>query len=177
MKNFFLLFLSVIFIYSCNDDTEDNTPTVSITENIAYNETSDGNLSNSSVMPTIVTFTAGDNIIISNQDPSNADYFTFTIPEDYELSEINVEDFDISDPAFIGIAMGTSINGQSAEDLLGGLVYGQDDIDTNILPEMGTLLDATGFTGVLSSGEYSIWLNQTGSLSSVTLNFKITSVN
>jgi len=142
-------------------------------QNVVYNETNDGDFSNDNLAPTVVNFTAGDNRIISDQISGNTDYFTFVIPAGYQLTQINLDSFDVPDPGFIGIANGTSIAGQTAADLLGGLVYGQSNVGTNILPEMGTLPGATGFTGTLPAGEYTIWLNQTGGASAATLNFVV----
>ena len=69
------------------------------------------------------------------------------------------------------IASGAMINGNMAPDLLGGLVYGDSNVNTDILPEMGMLDGATGFTPPLPTGTYTIWLNQTGTVSAATINF------
>jgi len=142
-------------------------------ENVVYNESTDGDLSNNGTMPTSITFAAGSNIIIAEQASTNPDYFTFVVPEGYELSQIHVENFDTPDVAFIGIENGTSINGETADNLLGGFVYGEPNINTNILPAMGALTGATGFMETLPAGNYTIWLNQTGTSSNTTLDFVI----
>jgi len=170
-------------MYNCdkNDDSitiNDNSTAIDeiIPDEViySYDESTDGDLSDSSTSPTSITFELGDNIIVASQTSDGPDYFTFSIPEGYALSQLVVDDFDVNDPGFIGIANSTVINGATAADLLGGLVYGATNIDEDILPEIGTLNGATGFTGVLPSGDYTIWLNQTGSASTATLNFVVT---
>jgi len=140
-------------------------------DNVVFDESTDGDLSDDSSAPTSIAFSAGDNIVISDQVSGNADYFTFTIPTGYQLAEINLDNYTASDAGFIGIAEGVTLSGNAAEDLLGGLVYNDTNVSTNILPSMGTLSGATGFTGALPSGDYTIWLNQTGGMSTATLNF------
>lgn len=179
MKNLIPILLCLIVVYSCSSDddnptvdnpTVDNVDTTNV-ENLVYNEAVDGDLSNDNSAPTVITFAPGDNRIISDQIAGNADYFTVTVPDGYQLAQINVDNYEASDPAFIGIASGTTISGSGASDLLGGLVYGDMNVGSDILPAMGMLSGATGFTPPLPSGEYTIWLNQTGAISAVILNF------
>ena len=172
MKTINYFFLSLVLFYSCSkDDSSDDTNEAPVViENVVYDESLDGKLSDDSSEPTVITLASGDNRIIADQATGVADYFTVEIPSGYELAELNVESYESEGAAFIGIGEGDSITGQTAESLLGGLVYGDANIDTDILPEMGKLEGATGFTSPLPSGEYTIWLNQNGDVSSVTLN-------
>jgi len=142
------------------------------TDAIVYDESTDGELSDDGTNPTVITLAIGENIISSSQT-ANADYFTFTIPLGYQLAEINLDNYVADDAAFIGIQNGASINGMQASDLLGGLIYGTSNIGSNILPEIGTLSGATGFTEALPAGEYTIWLNQTGATSNTTINLLV----
>jgi len=174
MKKLIPFFLILIISYSCSsDDGNESDNMIPEINTIVYDESVDGDLSNSNSTPTTIEFTPGDNIVISNQMSGNADYFTVVIPDGYQLAEINLDSYIAPDRAFIGIAEGTSFSGSSAADLLGGLVYGDTNINTNILPLIGTLDGATGFTDVLSSGEYTVWLNQAGETSEATLNFVV----
>jgi len=178
MRKIIPVLLAIALMSSCSDDdnetTDDTNDPVTEIENLVYNESEDGNLSDDGSAPTTITFETGDNIIIAEQTPDSPDYFTFSVPDGYELSELIVEDFSIADPAFIGIADGTTVNGAEAADFLGGLVYGTGNIDTNILTEIGILEGAAGFTDTLPAGDYAVWLNQTGEASTATLNFVIT---
>ena len=178
MKKMIFFFLSILFLYSCGGDDNNNSndpidDPVDEIENLVYSESVNGDLSNTNTAPSSITFAAGNNRVVAEQSSDNTDYFTFEVPEGYELSEIIVDDFDIADDGFIGIANGTTIEGETAADLLGGLVYGTSNIDSDILPAMGLLSGSTGFSGTLSTGNYTVWLNQTGSTSNVTLNFVI----
>ncbi len=161
MKNLVYLFLLGTLAFGCKSEDDEIVNVKDSTAVVVYNENNQTDLSNNSNEPTVITaFSSGNNRVISNQGSGDVDYFTFIVPEGYELSEINLESYD-ADPAFIGIAIGETVPGNMAPDLLGGVVYSRDLVGTNVLPEIGRLQGATGFTGALPSGQYSIWLNQT----------------
>jgi len=166
MKKIILLSFSLALIYSCGSDddgdssTDDNAPIEPTTmQDFAFNEPTEGDLSDDATSPTTVIFAPGDNRVLARQEDGDVDYFTVLIPDGYQLAQINVENYEAADDAFIGIASGEMINGNMAPDLLGGLVYGDG---------------ATGFTPPLPTGTYTIWLNQTGTISEVLLNFVLT---
>lgn len=167
----------------------DTPPTVEY-ENVVYNEEVDGNLSNDNQVPTIVELAAGDNRVISSQAGTvdQANFFSFQIPEGYELSQLIVDSYEGSDDiGFIGIDEGNIITGLPANNapasLIGGLSYGTANVGTDILPAMGDLSNPAagfvsnfGFTPPLASGSYAVWLNQTGGMSATVLNFVLTEV-
>ncbi|MFD0864169.1 T9SS type A sorting domain-containing protein [Sungkyunkwania multivorans] len=148
----------------------------------AWDEDLDGDLSGDFSNPTTLTFMVGSNDVIAAQQgsPRDVDYFTFTVPAGHVLADIDIDDYVAADPnnlAFIGIQAGsafsTNFDVTTAADLLGGKTYGTDDIDINILPSMGLLSGAIGYTGALGPGDYTVWLNQTGDASVVELSFFI----
>ena len=147
-----------------------------------WDEGIDGDLSDEGSNPSGVFVLEADteNIFIANQvgNPRDVDFFTFTVPEDFELQEIIVTDYISSDDiAFIGIDSGTStnldFNNPDPADLIGGTTYGTASIGGDILEAMGLLAGATGFTPPLPAGDYTIWLSQTGDISEGTLNFVV----
>lgn len=170
----------ILNVLACSND--DDGGEVKPTLSYDYNENLSGDLSNEYNNPESLTFVTGENTITASQTSSDIDYFTFKVPSGYVLSQILVEDYQSSDDAaFIGIVNGSVFPNDAlnteADDLLGGLVYGTSNRGTNILVQMGSLPGVQGFSGSLPSGDYSIWLNQTGATSESTLNFVIVKQN
>jgi len=184
MKNRIYTFLIIVTaLMGCNDEDDDNDysnpPQAS---KMIYDENTDGDLSESFDAPDgPFKLYPGNNIIISEQrgEPRDIDYFSVSVPEGYELSALNLTDYAAASEnlAFIGIVVGGSFttdeNSTGADDLLGGKVYGSQDLNMNILPDIGNLQDAQGFSDHLTAGVYSIWLNQTGSKSKPTFDFVV----
>jgi len=173
MRKVFFLIMVLCTIIACNDD-DDGTELV--TNETNYNESIDGDLSNDNTAPTSIDFVVGNNRINSSQSDSDVDYFTFNIPTGYVLSQVVIEEYISDDStAFIGISEGTTFSvdasNRDATNLLGGSLYGSSNVTSNLLPNIGTLQDAQGFSGSLPIGDYSIWLNQTGSTSNAIINF------
>ncbi len=176
MKKFLLLALSLGVLTSCSND--DDGTTEPELQSFDYNENLNGDLANTNDSPTVLAFVGGQNTVTATQSSSDVDYFTFTVPSGFQLTQIVVDDYQSSDAAgFIGIVNGstfpTDAASTSAGDLLGGLVYGIANRGNDILAAIGDLNGAQGFTGALPSGSYSVWLNQTGVASEASLNFMI----
>lgn len=146
-----------------------------------WDESSDGDLSDDGMAPSgVFTLELNDNTFIASQrgNPRDVDFFAFIIPDGMELTELIVDNYNgVDDVAFIGIDSGATTDvdfmNPSAGDLLGGTSYGTASIGNNILPAMGNLGGADGFTPPLPEGTYTIWLNQTGGQSTSTLNFVV----
>jgi hypothetical protein len=141
-----------------------------------YNESGQGDLSNSGLTPTQLTVSLGLNDVLGTTGKSAAgvidrDYFTFTVPQGLELTAITVlpgtGTLGALDESFLGIEAGPEVDVSTgaitAAGLLGWTHYGVEDITdgTNILPLMGTAgLGSTGFAGPLPSGTYSFWVQE-----------------
>lgn len=145
-----------------------------------YNESNEVDLSDDFSNPEgPFMLSEGSNLISASQQgsPRDVDYITLTVPNGYVLSGLEVQGFDANtgNQAFIGLVNGTAFpndqNSTGAADLLGGKTYGAQDINSNILPAIGNLNGAQGFSGSLPAGTYSVWLNQTGPNSEAVLNF------
>lgn len=146
-----------------------------------WDEGNDGDLSDDGMNPSgPFTLSLSGNVFIANQtgNPRDVDFFSFTVPDGMELTELIVDDYNgVDDVAFIGIDGGATTDvdfmNPAAGDLLGGTSYGTASIGNDILPAMGNLGGAEGFVPPLPAGTYTIWLNQTGGLSESTLNFVV----
>jgi len=134
-----------------------------------YDEGVSGDLSNSPVAPTSVSFTTGSNLVIGTtgrataNDPIDADYFTFTLGTEQVLDSITVlEGTTAIGLAFIGIDSGNqvTVSGPGATGLLGWTHYDTGDIGTNILDDMSVPnMGSSGF-GTLGAGTYSVWIQE-----------------
>ncbi|GAB1856300.1 hypothetical protein MHTCC0001_11350 [Flavobacteriaceae bacterium MHTCC 0001] len=168
--------MGLCIVISCSNDDDANISEPDLTYD--YIELLNGDFSNDFSSPTVLEFVVGKNFITASQGGGDIDYFTFTVPQNSVLSEIIVDDYQSSDSAgFIGIvasnAFSTNAGDTQAGDLLGGTLYGKATLGDDILPNMGVLTNATGFSGELPSGTYSIWLNQTGDTSTASFNFVV----
>lgn len=142
-----------------------------------HDEAVDGDLSDQFDNPTgPFILEVGEQDVIANQQSDDVDYFSITIPEGLELDELVLQDFDAADPnnqAFLGMQEGlaftTDASSTTASDLLGGITYGSQDLDTNLLIDMNDI--GQGFDIPLPEGNYTFWLNQTGPNSAATLRF------
>lgn len=178
MKKILIFVLGLAVITACNNDDTIEEPELSFD----YNEKLSGDLSSNHDKPTQLAFVVGSNTITAIQSSSDPDYFTFNVPDGFELSQLKVDDYQSNDDAgFIGVVSGSTFPNEAintnASDLLGGLVYGLANRGNDILSAIGDLNGAQGFTGTLSSGNYSVWLNQTGASSEVALNFIVRKTN
>ncbi len=155
----------------------------SFAQTVLHNEAEDGDLSSDFNNPTQFGGLESDNFIITatqGGNGDNADYFSFEVVDGAALLSITVDGYTATgtnNQAFIGIQQGSPFTQGPADtmasDLYGGLTYGSQNLNTDILPEMGMLGNAQGFTPPLDQGVYTLWLNQTGQESTVTLNLEI----
>lgn len=144
-----------------------------------YVESTDGDLSDQFDAPTgPFELVAGDNQLTSDQQEDDVDYITITIPEGLGLDELVLEGYTAegtANQAFLGMQAGSAFTtdamSTTASDLLGGITYGSQDLDTNLLVDMMDI--GEGYDLPLPAGDYTFWLNQTGDNSEATLNFKL----
>jgi hypothetical protein len=139
-----------------------------------------GDFSNNNAAPTVLStspFALGSNIVSGETGNGDNDYFTFTIAKGQELTSLTVLDGATPpDRIFIGIATGASVpaistfmsggNFVTSAGLLGWSLFNADQDGENILPALGasapanfpSIPGATGFTGPLGAGTYSMWV-------------------
>ena len=149
-----------------------------------YDEAVDGDISGDRFNPTVLNLTTGSNVVVATQQGDafgrDVDYLTIVVPTGSQLVRLDCPAYSaLGKPnlAFLGVQAGpiftTPFTNTDAADLLGGVVYGFFSVGTDILPQVGTLGGATGFTPPLPAGTYTWWYNQTGDPSTVTLDFVI----
>ena len=139
-----------------------------------YNESVSGDLSNSGTTPTPVTVSAGSNDIFGTTGRAasgalDLDYFTINVPSGLGLRSIIVLPGTAGGPptlvSFLGIQAGSQvtvpITAANAAGLLGYHLYGATEINTDILPAIGTAGNSsTGFVPPLGPGSYAFWIEE-----------------
>ncbi|ANT62119.1 hypothetical protein AYJ57_16945 [Salipiger sp. CCB-MM3] len=134
----------------------------------------------------------GDNILYASQQGDgqpgdrDRDYITFTVPEGMVLSALVLDGYvstSTDNAGFMGLQEGSAVTvdpvtgaPDGSEGLLAGMVYGDGNLNNDLLPILAAGdpndaqgADFPGFTAPLGAGTYTLWLNQGGALTSVTL--------
>ena len=146
-----------------------------------WNEASDGDLANSGLAPTPLTFAVGHNTVLGTTgNPGNGvdrDYFRFTVPAGAVLSELwLLPNTSISGgSSFFGIQAGPQLTvtptGGGIEAFYGFNHYDNSMVGNNILVAMVGAGKAP-----IPAGTYSVWVQETGGPASYGLDFVITQV-
>jgi len=147
----------------------------------AWDESSNGDLSNDRLAPSVLGLGIGSNSVLGttgdNGGGVDRDYFSFTVPDGTSLSAIQLlSNTSVSGGAsFFAIEAGplilTTPSGLGVENLLGFAHYTNGDVGSNILP-----LIAIRFSGALPSGTYAAWVQDTGGPASYGFDFQISAV-
>ena len=138
-----------------------------------YDESLDGDLADTGTpLPTVISVGAGSNQIFGTTGKTlgviDRDYFTITIAPGSQLSSITLLPGTgvIGSLSFLGMQAGTQVTvdptSGSAAGLLGWVHYSTADVNTDILPAIGTGPGASGFTPPLPAGSYAFWVQDTG---------------
>ncbi len=151
---------------------------------VVYDESTDGDLSDSGLSPTPLDFTLGANEVIGtsggDQGAAFRDYLTFTVQPGQLLTAIEVlpGTTSLGNVSFIGIEAGNQVtvapDAGSAAGLLGWWHFSPDDIGTDILDDMSIpAFGSSGFDTPLGPGAYSVWI-QDGNPGTSTYRFGFT---
>jgi hypothetical protein len=137
---------------------------------VVWDEAVSGDLSNNGLAPTALSVALGDNGIVGSMGDGGSgvdrDYFTFTVPVGAQLLAIRINDgtFVSGSLSFMAIQAGpqvtTTPTGNGVEALLGHAHYEGADAGSNFLPRLVQSHPELG--GLLPSGTYSIWVQETG---------------
>jgi hypothetical protein len=145
----------------------------------AWNESVNGDFSNNGLSPTALLLSSGANTIIGTTGNGgqgvDRDYFSFAVPDGSVLSAIQLLNTTTvsGSVSFIGIQAGPQLtvapDGAGASNLLGYMHYGADLIGSNLLASLTA-------GGSLSSGTYSVWVQETGGPVEYGFDFELTPV-
>ncbi len=151
----------------------------------SYSEAIDGELSNDFVEPTLVLMDLGSNMLTGELagGESDVDLFRFSVPMGQQLAAIRILGFTGGGGgSFFGIQSGVELSSSpvpssSFADPIGYAIISASDaaVDRDILP---TVASGPPFNGAsaLSSGNYVVWLNETGQPSTYQIEFVIAAV-
>ncbi|MEO0509270.1 MAG: hypothetical protein AAF065_05380 [Verrucomicrobiota bacterium] len=137
---------------------------------LTVDESVSGDLSGSFSNPDAFTLNLGINTVIGEigangntgaTDGTDADYFTFTVDPGLELTSINIDAYtpasgNNGSGSFFAYTIGDSFSGQGIGDIAGNLIFSASS---------GEVLDdlQQGSSTPLAAGDYSFWLQETGS--------------
>lgn len=132
-----------------------------------WDEGSQGDLSNDRSLPSLLMLDPGTNLLRGEFGAPDLDYLSVIVPLGFELAGIvtGVHNNPGLSRSFIGVQAGPTMTvpatAPDATGLLGWTHFsGQDGV--NLLPAIGVpKAGSTGFTGALTAGQYTFWLNET----------------
>jgi len=146
---------------------------------VVWDETTQGDLSNSGLTPTPLLLSLGINTVrgsTGNAGDGERDYFSFTVPTGATVTSILVrpESSVSGSSSFVAMQAGPQVTvmptGVGIENLMGFLHYGNDRVGTDLLPDLAFAYRDTG----LPSGIYSLWIQETGGVVPYGLDFEVT---
>lgn len=162
------------------------TAAYGVSASTSYDESISGDLSDDPNAPTVLVFGVGSNTVAGEVNLSNdttsgdRDFITFTIGAGEQLTGLFLTAQSPNDRGFHAISSGpTSVipSGPGAGDV--STYLGSAHLDfispgTDLLPDLGTPLVGSGFTGPLGPGTYSYVIQQTGNITQAyTLDFVV----
>ncbi|MEA5621261.1 Ig-like domain-containing protein, partial [Cronbergia sp. UHCC 0137] len=149
-----------------------------------YNEATDGDISGDRNAPLQLELQQGTNSLTATSVRNDVEYVTVRVPEGYQLDSLVLAGYESDDEiAFAAVQRGSvftePLTDTNVANLLGYGHFGPgfNQLGTNILDDLGQGEGAIGFSGALSSGEYTFWLQQTGfATTTYTLEFNVSPV-
>lgn len=146
-----------------------------------WNESTDGDLSNDRLAPSQLGFASGSNVVQGTVGDDGTgidrDYFSITVPTGTALTGLTFTPYTSvsGGSSFIALEAGPQMTvtptGVGIADLLGFAHYGTDAIGFDQLPVL-----APGLGGVLPSGIYTLWVQETGGPATFGIDFTVTPV-
>lgn len=152
-----------------------------------WNETNSGDLSGDRLNPDAFVLAPGSNNLVGDViggAGADLDYVALTVPANHLLAQIVLEVYDSTDSrAFLAVQQGATFTepptSTDVTQLLGYSHIGPGGAQpgTDILDDLGLGGGAIGFTPPLAAGQYSFWIQQTGTaLTGYDFNFVVEEV-
>ena len=162
-------FLFLVFAFAGNSVAAD------------YDESILGDLSNDPFAPTTIPIEAGINLISATSGAGDFEYFHIQVPDNHELSSIVVNDYENAfGVSFVGVQSGLVFTeprqGTDTANLLGYYLFGQSDVNNDVLPLIGTGAGSQGFAPPLPAGDYTFWSQDTGGAVDYSFGFEVAQV-
>jgi hypothetical protein len=151
-----------------------------------YNESTNGDLSNNHLAPTVINLDPGPNQIsgtMGTQGGLDRDFFRIAVPPGFRLSAVRLVAYNNpspTSPSFIGVQAGQTFTDPlptTPGPMLGYHHFMTPSVGTDILDDIGLGAGAMGFTPPLTSNYYTFWVQETGNpVLNYTFSFELTSV-
>jgi hypothetical protein len=139
----------------------------------AWNEATDGDLSNDGLAPSFLALTAGSNLLTGTTGrtgaggPVDRDYLHISVPAGHVLQGLWVQPgtTSLGSGAFLGLMSGSQFTIPSdtatAAGMLGWTIFGADQIGSDLFDVMSApSFESIGFSVPLPAGEYSLWIQE-----------------
>jgi hypothetical protein len=132
-----------------------------------YDEASSGDITNDPSNPLRLQLATGANRLNASVVSPDLDYVSINVPADTELTGIKLNRYDSTNTqSFIALQPGTEFTELAASpnvaNLLGHAHFGIVSLGLDILPVIGTGPGAQMFTPPLAAGDYTFWIQETG---------------
>ena len=149
---------------------------------VVWDEAVNGDLSGDGGSPTPLAFPVGTSTVSATSVAGDREYARFTIPPGLALESVFLRSYTGADGlSFIGTQRGSTFTeppgAANPANLLGYTHFGPGagNVGADILPAMGSGFGSQGFTPPLGPGDYSLWMQQTGSIpTGYTFDFVVT---
>ena len=145
---------------------------------VIWDEAVQGDLSGDRFNPTSLNLNSGINGVLATSGVTDIEYVHFHMSAGMRLDAIVPISYAGQDGvAFIGVQAGNVFteppSGTNVGNLLGWALWGpgMGNMNTNILPAIGTGAGAQGFTGPLTGSDYTFWIQNTGDVMTYRLDF------
>lgn len=139
-----------------------------------HDEADDGDLADDPANPTAIAVDVGDNIVrgLVTDNPLDRDIFTMQVPADTVITEVRLSDFLLlTQPSdggmLVALEEGSQITDLNSSAALRGFVIAGVAFGTE---EGDDLLDDLG-GGALGEGDWTFWIQNTGSITEYELTF------
>lgn len=164
---------------SDSDDTDSSPETPvgeaacpTVTQTLAFDESTDGDLSNDPANPTARSLAAGANVVdFVTGAEDGQDYLTVRLEPCMTLDSVFVQSYQGTDNDEVGalllqrgefLTVTPDTVANNIDQLLGFAHFGVGTIGSDVLALAGTASNVEGFTTPLAADDYTFWLNQTG---------------
>ncbi|MEM1228533.1 MAG: PEP-CTERM sorting domain-containing protein [Planctomycetota bacterium] len=130
---------------------------------VIYDESGDGDASNSAAAPTLIALALGDNEIIGTTGSGDRDHFTFTIGASEAVTSFIITEFNGPEGGgghFFGFANGSTVPSAGSSFLISDLIANAE-APFNVLGASGGAFGGTGVPTELGPGDYSVLFNET----------------
>ncbi len=133
-----------------------------------FDEASDGEISDDPANPLSLQLTIGANQLNASVVAPDLDYVTINVPADTALTRITLDSYNSTNTqSFMALQPGTQFTEVAASanvaNLLGYAHFGTVSVGMDILPDLAAGVGAQGFTTPLAAGDYTLWMQETGS--------------